>query len=493
MPTLDQTKDKVDALSIDYERMAEKWELLHALLGGTDAMRAGKEQWLVREPRESPESYRNRLSRSFLYNAYRDTVEKLVSKPFSRPVTVQGFLPERLEAMVSDMDLNGRDLTQFARDVFTSGVTYGCSHILVDFPQFSPTATLADERASGVQPVFVHIKPTQVIGWRSETAENGKQVLTQVRIHEVKVEGNGQYSDKEVDYIRVYTPQDWQLWRRDSENDEDEYTLVDEGVHSFGEIPMASYYISRSGVLTANPPLEDLAFMNLAHWQSMSDQRNILRFARVGLLFAAGFSEEEMEEGLTIGPNQLIRSTNADAKVSYVEHNGHAIQSGQEDLDKLEDRMKVLGLQPLMQRSGNQTATGRALDESRTHTAIQAWIRALENTLRQAFEIAAKWVKLELPEDFALDINNDFGLSERATDDIKSLIEMRNTSQISGETFLREVKRRGLLSENVDIESELEAVESEGPPLASLSFSSKEPDPDEDEAQENEEVSKQDD
>jgi hypothetical protein len=211
------------------------------------------------------------------------------------------------------------------------------------------------------------------------------------------------------------------------------------------------------------------------------------------LLFAAGFSEEEMEEGLTIGPNQLIRSTNADAKVSYVEHNGHAIQSGQEDLDKLEDRMKVLGLQPLMQRSGNQTATGRALDESRTHTAIQAWIRALENTLRQAFEIAAKWVKLELPEDFALDINNDFGLSERATDDIKSLIEMRNTSQISGETFLREVKRRGLLSENVDIESELEAVESEGPPLASLSFSSKEPDPDEDEAQENEEVSKQDD
>ncbi len=486
MPTLDHTKDKVDTLSIEYERMTEKWDLLHALLGGTYSMRADKERWLPREPRESAESYRNRLGRSFLYNAYRDTVEKLVSKPFSRPVTVQGTMPERLETLTDDMDMNGRDLTQFARDVFTAGVTYGCTHILVDFPQFSPTATLADERSSGVRPLFIHVKPSQVIGWRSETAENGDQVLTQIRIHEVKTEPNGLYGDKEVDYIRVFTTDEWQLWRRDRENDEDEYKIIDEGTHSFGSIPLATYYISRTGVLTATPPLEDLAFLNLAHWQSMSDQRNILRFARVGLLFAAGFSDEEMEEGLTIGPNQLIRSTNSDAKVSYVEHNGNAIQSGQDDLDKLEERMKVLGLQPIMQRSGNQTATGRALDESRTHTAIQAWIRSLENTLRQAFEMAAQWVKLEVPEDFAFDINNDFGLSERAADDIKSLIEMRNTSQISAETFLREVKRRGLLSEGLDIESELEAVELEGPPLASLSFPPEEPDEDEDEAEEEE-------
>jgi len=228
-----------------------------------------------------------------------------------------------------------------------------------------------------------------------------------------------------------------------------------------------------------------LAWLNLAHWQSMSDQRNILRFARVGLLFAAGFSDEELEEGLTIGPNQLIRSTNESAKVTYVEHKGNAIATGQQDLDKLEERMKVLGLQPIMQRSGNQTATGRVLDESRTHTSIQAWIRSLENTLRQAFEYATRWSKQELPEDFSIDINNDFGLSERATDDVRSLIEMRKAAQISSETFLREVKRRGLLAEVVDIPTELAAIEQEGPPLALLSATSyKESDSDEDEEKE---------
>jgi hypothetical protein len=465
MPTNEE--NKVNTPSIEYRQMSEQWDLLHDLLGGTKTMRQAREKWLMMEPREQDIAYRNRLQRTYLYNAFRDTVEKLVSKPFSRPVTTQGNLPERLESMLQNMDMTGRDITQFSRDLFTAGVTYGLSHVLVDFPQFAPTATLADERASGVRPLFVHVPPTNLIGWRTETQENGEQMLVQARIYEKKIEAYGEYGDRECEYIRVYTPDSWQLWKRDKA-DTDDYLLMDEGTHTFGGIPLATFYVSRTGMATATPPLNDLAWLNLAHWQSMSDQRNVLRFARVGLLFAAGFSDEEMEEGLTIGPNQLIRSTNEAAKVSYVEHKGEAIKSGQEDLDKLEDRMKVLGLQPLVSRTGNQTATGRALDESRTHTAIQAWIRSLENTLRQAFEMAAKWVKLEIEDDFSIDINNDFGLSVRAAEDIESLIEMRKTGEVSRETFLREIKRRGLLSEAVDIETEMLTIEDEGPMLAGI-------------------------
>jgi hypothetical protein len=484
--TQEQNK-KVDSPSDEYKAMSERWDLLHALMGGTKSMREGKTKWLSQEPRESAEAYKNRINRSFLYNSYRDTIEKLVSKPFSRPVLCLGDKTDQTEEWIQNMDMNGRNLTQFSRDVFTAGVIYGCSHILVDFPSFSPTATLADEREAGVRPVFVHINPTQVIGWRTETAANGKETLTQIRIHERRTESSGEFGDKEVDYIRVYTPEDWQLWRKDESEQQDDYQLVDSGLHSFGSIPIITYYVSRTGTMTAAPPMEDLAWLNLAHWQSMSDQRNILRFARVGVLFAAGFSEEEMEEGLTIGPNQLVRSTNADAKVSYVEHNGNAIESGQSDLDKLEERMKVLGLQPIVQRSGNQTATGRVLDESRTHTSIQAWIRSLENTLRKAFEMATQWTKTELPETFTIDINNDFGLSERIGDDIRSLIEMRKAALLSADTFLREVKRRGLLSEVVDVTAEIDAIEEEGPPLAMLSFNApEETDEDEDEAETNE-------
>ena len=77
-------EDKVDTTSIEYDSMAHRWSLLHDLLGGTEAMRAAKSEWLPREPRETYTAYENRLRRSFLYNGFADTVEKLVAKPFPR-------------------------------------------------------------------------------------------------------------------------------------------------------------------------------------------------------------------------------------------------------------------------------------------------------------------------------------------------------------------------------------------------------------------------
>tara|TARA_R110000823_G_scaffold105276_1_gene223630 strand:- start:78 stop:788 length:711 start_codon:yes stop_codon:yes gene_type:complete len=213
--------------------------------------------------------------------------------------------------------------------------------------------------------------------------------------------------------------------------------------------------------MTADPPFEDLAWLNLAHWQSLSDQRNILRFARMPLLYQFGISEEEIESEITIGPSQLIRSINPDAKMGYVEHGGRAIESGDKDLRNLEAQMEVMGLQPLISKTGGATATGRALDESRTHSNIQAWIRALEDTLGEALAVAGRWMGVELPDDVAVDVFSDFGLTMKAEQDIRALVDMRKSNLITHKTFLEEVKRRGLLSDTVDVDIEIEMVDEE--------------------------------
>ena len=181
----------------------------------------------------------------------------------------------------------------------------------------------------------------------------------------------------------------------------------------------------------------------------------------MGILFASGFSEEEIEGGVTIGASQLTASTNPDAKLSYVEHSGNAIGAGENDLSKLEARMEVLGLQPLVASTGNATATARALDEAKTHSNIQAWIRGLENTLEQAYEKASQWVASQLPTDFAIDVFSDFGVTMSASDDIKSLIAMKQAGMISHKTFLQEVKRRGLLDDGVVADDEIELAQEE--------------------------------
>ena len=450
---------KVNDPSLAYQAMAERWELIHDLLGGTARMREVGKTRLPMEPREEARAYENRLDRSYLYGALSDTLDKIVSKPFARPVSVRGALPEQLEELIKDATLRGQDLTQFARDLFTDAVTHGLSHVLVDFPRVGEGLSLAEEREGEVRPFLVRISPPDLIGWRSERSNGGRERLTQVRIMERRLVPDGPFGDREVEYVRVLDEESWQLWER--AEDGDDFHMVDEGTHTFGAVPLVTCYIDATNFMTAVPPLEDLAWLNLAHWQSLSDQRNILRFARMPLLYQFGVSDEEVEAEITIGPSQLIRSVNPDAKMGYVEHTGAAIGAGERDLRALEAQMEVMGLQPLIEKTGGATATGRALDESRTHSNIQAWIRSLEDCLLECLTFALRWVGQETPDDLSIDVFSDFGVTLKAEQDIKSLIQMRASGLLTHKTFLDEVKRRGLLSDAVDVEAEIEAVEEE--------------------------------
>src|SRR6478735_8941924 len=130
--------------------------MLEDLLGGTPSMRAAGQVWLPKEPREEHQAYINRLNRSFLYNAYKNTISRLTAKPFTQPVTVKNE-PDSFGPMIADMDLSGRDLTSFGREMFNTACIYGYTTCLVDYPQVPESATLADELYGlKARPIFVH-------------------------------------------------------------------------------------------------------------------------------------------------------------------------------------------------------------------------------------------------------------------------------------------------------------------------------------------------
>lgn len=464
------TNNNVATTNSAYGNMATHWDLIDDLLGGTIAMRQAGEKWLPKEPKEEKTAWENRLNRSILYGAYEDTVDDLVGRPFSKPVTIQGELPEALQEVKDDCDGLGTGLTDFAKDLFNTALNRGLTHVLVDYPvtqrEDGKKLTLAEEKAIGARPIFIHITPDQLIGWRFDKDANGKKRLSQIRWTETIEENDGEYGTTEKTRIRVYSTDSWEIHEK---NEAGAYEKVNEGTHTYPNgIPLKSFYIKKTGEMTALPPLEALAWQNLSHWQSSSDQKNLLRFARFPLLFAKGLTQEEMDDGIVVGPARMIKSTNHEADVKYVEHTGKAISAGRQDIVDIEERMIVLGLEPLLSRPGNQTATGQSIDEAKSQSSIQAWIQSLEKTLTDLFKMAAKWIDIEVPEDFKVDIYNDFGLSVRASEDIEALIKMRQSGEIDRETFLREIKRRGLLSENADVNEVIDKIEEEGPALGNI-------------------------
>ncbi|MEK9721887.1 MAG: DUF4055 domain-containing protein [Rhodospirillaceae bacterium] len=457
------TDARVDAPNAAYHQMADKWKLIHALVGGTAVMRAARTDWLPMEPKESYEAYERRLGRSVLFNALKDTINKLTAKPFSVPIQIKGAdaLPDQLAAIEDDADMNGCTLTAVFRDGFWDKLEHGLTHYLVDYPQVGTGLNLLQEREAGIRPYIVRVSPRDLIGWRSERAANGRDVLTQIRVKETRTEPVGAWGDAEVQYIRVYTRNTWEIHRRDP--DSKEWALVDSGTHTFGAIPLVTDYTRRTGVLTAEPPFEDLAWLNLDHWQKSSDQSNILHHARVPMRFRKGFSREELDKPMVIGAGSDVGTTNPNADFKYVEPQGAAIQHGADDLAKIEERMQVLGSQPLIEAASAKTATEAGIGESRNSASIQSWIRGSEGAAEKCYRLAAKWIGATLPDDFGIDIYSDFVTSLRAADDVNAILNLMAQGQLSSETGLRELKRRGVLAETVDIAMEMDAVAAAAP------------------------------
>lgn len=468
-------KSMVDTPHPAYRAMLPAWELVDDLMGGTAAMKAAGEKWLPREDGEAVKVYEARLSRSVLYNGYKKTVLGLSRRPFARSVGIVGNLPEKLAEMPNAVDDQGRSLNSFAREFLEVAVNRGLCHILVDYPP-NTAGSLGEERELGLRPRFVLVDPISLINWQTEEV-NGETRLTQIRISESVYRASGQWDVKVTRRIRVIGLDAFQVYEQ---GEKGEWYVVQEGEMTLGKIALVTLYINPVGFMVGSPAMDDLAYLNLAHYQSQSDHRNNLRFARSGVIFLKGLTPKEMEQDIVWGVNHAVKTTSANADMKIIEHSGSAVTAGENELRHLEEQMDAVGMGPLTVQSwGNETAMGKAIDEGKGQCDLQSWVRDEEAVLEKAFGLAAEWTGETLAEDFKVDIYDDFGLLPRSAQDLDNLQKLRDRGDLSRRTILEGVKLRGLLPENHDIDEELARIEEEGPDLGMIGREEPEPEPEE--------------
>lgn len=400
-------------------------ELIRAVRGGTEALRNAGVKYLPKEPGESAESYKRRLARSFLTNYTDRTVRNLASKPFTRPIVVKSERFQDLaDEYVKAVDGKGTSLTGLSSTVFEDALWNGSSFIAVDCA------------VQGGRPYAYHLSGDHILGYRLD--EDDK--LTEIRIQERAVVADGDWGEKEVARVRVF--------KRDGETvtwslyDEDGTALVVDQAFALKEIPVVAVHSSAvvaSGELFAAPPLKDLAFMNLQHYQESSDQSNILRIARVPVLFASGVAEDA---AIAIGSEYAIKGESG-ADLKYVEHSGAAIGAGRDSLKDLEAKMQSYGSDMLENTGAVETATGRALRAGETNNRVALIALNLAAAVERAMGWIAYFGKIAEP-DFNVDINTEYGINSSA-EELTALANARTMGDLSQEDYLQELKRRGLL------------------------------------------------
>jgi len=407
------------------------WEIMKAVTLGTEYLRENSEAFLPLEPREDYSAYLARVNRA-VFSPYTQRLIRAASGLILRkPITLTGD-PYWSEVFAKNVDGCGSDLDEYARRSLICALTYGHSHTLVDFPAPTGARSLAEERALNRRPYWIEVDPANIYGWRLDREVNYGDLI-QVRIAEKAVLPDGEFGEKVYDQVRVIEPGRYRIYRQletkkeqaggfpypnafDATTSTSDFELVESGDYSLGEIPLVTLYSNKTDTLVSKPPLLDIAYLNLAHFQRQADLIHSLHIASQPMLVLEGWDDQTKDMAISVN---YAMATQPGNKVYYVEPASSAFEAQSHEIRELQQQMSTLGISTLSQQKFvAESADARRLDRVDTNSMLSMVSMDLEQTLQGAFNLAASYLQLEPPE---VKISRDFDLDRLIGQDITAL------------------------------------------------------------------------
>jgi hypothetical protein len=429
--------------SLDVIAMMPDWAVMAAVTRGTNYLRDLSETYLPQEPREDEDAYQTRVDRSVLSPYTSRLIETAAGAILRKPIHIEG--DSYWLELAQNIDGLGSNINEYARRALVSSLTYGHSAILVDYPAAAAVLNLAEERALGRRPYFVHVDAPQIWGWRKEPVTNR---LLQVRIHDYDVRPLNDFGEEQVEEMRVIYPGRYDLYTLG----QDVVEFTSSGGYSLTEIPLVPIYSNRRGLLISQPPLLDIANLNITHYQRQADLIHALHIAAMPTLVLEGW--DDTTGSATMGVNYAIAMQPGN-KAYYVQADATSFDAQMAELESLASQMSTLGVTKLFgQKFVAESAEAKRIDQAQSNSVLSIISQELESALNQAFAFAAQYVGMEPPE---ITIDRDFDYYRLIGQDVAVLSQLNAAGKIS-DAMLLEILRRGeVLPDNINIEDELEA------------------------------------
>ena len=437
------------------------WERAQALLGGTDAMRAAGRVYLPSFPSEPDEQYRARLGRAVLHNFYRAIARNMAGRMCAEHFTVEdSALPGEF---LQNVDRQGRDAAGFVHALIFDLLTMGSAHILTDYPRNPGVTTLAEQQALGLRPYWVSLPATCVIDattrnsaglesvshvrWMSRERfvdPSSYETLLRERVHVLDEIAGADGSAPQVrkrEWVRESIATGVSQFRLESEE-----LLQRSGGEPLSRITWSPIVAQRQEAWRGIASLDDIAHKCIEHWQSSSDQRNILTVSRFPMLVQIGLAEPIRD----IGPGISIHSagaTEGEQKVElyYLEPTGSSIQQGWTDLERIEQHAEALALRLVLEGGGTRTRADAAADNARDQSPLQQLAGAIEDAVNRALRDAALWYGIDEARAGFVSIPRDYSGSDDDERALGVLQFLRARGDISRLGVIEELQARNIL------------------------------------------------
>ena len=475
-------QEKPDTRSSDFEAMLPYWNMVETILDGTPAMRKAGDKYLPKFPKEVKSDYKYRLENAKFTNIYRDIVESLAAKPFSKRLTIiDGSSSESVDALIDDIDGRGNSLHSFAASMMFHGVNDAIDWVFVDKPPVPEGASQAQEKEIGARPYWVHIHAKNMLAVYSAVID-GKEEFIHARILE-KGKARVGFEEKEVERVRVlnrellptgkYAPATFAIWenKKNETTKTDEWVEIETGSISIGVIAIVPFIAGRrkSGSWQIVPPMHDAAFLQIEHYQQETNLKSAKEQACFPMLVGNGTLPPIDEEGkpaeIVTGPKTvLISPPNTEGTAGewkFIEPSASSLKFLASEIELTEQQLRELGRQPLTAQTGNLTVITTAFAASKANTIIQAWVLNLKDTIENALALTALW--LGDPSVPKVDIFTDFSVDMESDKAPEFILAAHERNLISRKAVIAEAKRRDFLSPEYDADEDLKELLSDIP------------------------------
>jgi len=456
--------------SLAYTAALPDWVMVRTILSGARAVRGAGVCYLPKYNGEDDDAYAVRVANAPFINHFRDHMEGIVSKPFSKEVLLQGEVTQNIEDICENIDGQGTSLHKFARDIFKEAVSFGVVGLLVDFPSVPEGSTLEQERNLGARPYWVSYRAEDIIALYTEF-RGGRRYVSHVRLREDVVKRVG-FSERRFRRVRVLdddpeTGRIWQLWEEGGVG----WNLIDQGTITLSEIPFRIYKPGEREWWTNSTvsPLIDLAYAQIEHYQQNSNLKHVLELAGFPMLAGNGIPAPLDQNGnvkpINIGPGIVCYAppqaglTHTTAKWEFIEPQGTSIERLQEQIQAIELQMSTLGKAPLVRNKGSVTATAEAVNAAKGHAAAEAWAMDLKDVLEVCLAFTAAWLNEDVEAEVY--VHTDFGVDLRENKENWELIKAVEGRVLSRRTLWDEWLRRGFLGPQFDASEENKRLSTE--------------------------------
>jgi len=450
------------------------------------------EAYLPRLYNEKWDDYIARRNRTSFFNATWRTIAGLAGMLFRIDPVDQ--VSAGAEPMLEDVTKDGTDLDTLALLVSIEALTVGRVGVMVDYPQGAPDgASQAEVEALNLRPQMALYKAEQIINWATSWIGN-KTVLSLVVLSETKtLPGDDEFTPKceprwrvldlapaatvggtelGLRYrVRVFRKEEYEEGGKKKVRDlvEEEFYPLMSG-QPLAYIPFQFIGVDDTTACVAEPPLMDLAYVNVSHYQTTADLEHGAHKTSLPQPWIAGINPtvdangNPVETEFYMGGGDAWVFPSPDASAGMLEYTGQGLQSLENRLAAKENQMAVLGARMLEdQKSGVEAAQTAGIHRSGEQATLSSQGRTISKGMQTALGWFDEWAGGTGEVEFIL--NNDFLPVPMDAQKLTALVGAWQAGAISKETLFDNFKQGEVIRDSADFEDEESKIANQPPAL----------------------------